>query len=149
MDNARNLSFELQDAINQLRRSKFFYHKHGNLKGAEKQVLFKISCFKAGEIVSPSILASNLKVSLSAITHQISSLQEQGLIKRLHDKNDRRIVGLTLSSKGQNEVKKLKKEFVKKINFLSDYLGEKDTENLIRIIKKISVLTEIPKEGDA
>jgi DNA-binding MarR family transcriptional regulator len=135
--------------VNQLRRSKIFDHKHGHLRGAEKQVLFKRSCYKEGEIVNPSVLANDLKVSLSAITHQINSLETQGLIKRLQAKDDRRVVGLTLSSKGRAEVKNLQKEFFKKLKTLSDHLGEEDTVNLIRIIKKISLLGEKDKEANA
>jgi DNA-binding MarR family transcriptional regulator len=137
----KNLSLELQDVINQLRRSKLFDHNHSPLKGAEKQVLFKVAKINNGQPVSPSEIAFKLSVSMSAITHQINSLEKQGLIGRLQENKDKRVVELILTPKGLREVKKLEKEFSKKLKILTDYLGEKDTRDLIRVIKKISILS--------
>ncbi len=145
-----DLSVELQDVINQLRRSKLFDHKHSHLRGAEKQVLFKVGSINDGRPVSPSELAAKLNVSLSAITHQINALEKQKLIRRLAGESDRRVVEIALTNLGKAELKKLKTEFSKKIKILSNYLGEKDTKDLIRVIRKISELGRIRKgERDA
>ncbi len=142
MSQTNDLSLELEGVINQLSRSKFFQHNHGPLRAAETRVLFLISKLKQGEPVTPSEIASKIGVTLSAVTHQINSLENEGLINRVQDTNDRRVVEITLSAKGQEEIKAIKKILRKKIKILTDYLGEKDTKDLVRVFKRISELLE-------
>lgn len=108
------------------------------LKGAEMHMLFFISELKNGKPVTTSEIANKIGVTLSAVTHSVNSLEKEGLIKRLQDDGDRRIIFIELSKKGIAEVSKLKKEFSKKIQTLTEFLGDADAKNLIRIIKKMS-----------
>ena len=147
MSQTNDLSLELEGVINQLSRSKFFRHNHGPLRAAETRVLFLISKLKQGEPVTPSEIASKIGVTLSAVTHQINSLENEGLINRIQDTNDHRVVEITLSAKGQEEIKTIKKILRKKIKILTDYLGEKDTKDLVRVFKRISELLEYLEQG--
>jgi DNA-binding MarR family transcriptional regulator len=138
MQKNKELAFELQKTIGQLRRTNVFIHNHSKLKGAEKHILLLICELKDGEPVTISEIANKIGVTLAAVTHQINTLEKHGLIKRLSDGNDRRIVLIELTKKGNTQVVKLKEEFVKKIQILSEYLGENDTKELVRLVKKIS-----------
>lgn len=144
----KDISFELQNTINNLKRSVFFNSKRGPLHGASKQVLFIIAKLKNGQAVMPSEISTRLGVTLPAVTHQINSLEKDGFIKRFQDKKDRRIVSIAVSRKGQSEVKRLEKNFLETIKRVSDHLGEKDTSELIRILKKISELPRETEEGE-
>jgi DNA-binding MarR family transcriptional regulator len=146
--NKKDLVDELQDALNRLRRSKLFDHGD-HLRSAEKHMLFKVAKLKNGQPVTPSELASKMNVSMAAITHHINSLEKQNLITRLHNYDDRRMVAIALSQKGSEEVKNLQREFKSKIKILTDYLGEDDVRDLIRVIKKISDLAEKTKGNNA
>lgn len=134
----RKLSFELQNVIGQLGRANALKHGHSKLRGAEKHILFLIRGLKNNQPVSISEIATKIGVTLAAVTHQINTLETQGLIKRLSDRDDRRVVLVSLTKKGSAQVIKLKKEFAKKIQILTEFLGESDTKDLIRLVKKMS-----------
>jgi DNA-binding MarR family transcriptional regulator len=138
MQSNRELSFELQNAIGQLKRTNALNHGHSKLKGAEKHILLLIRGLKKCRPVTISEIADKIGVTLAAVTHQINTLEKQGLIKRLSDGDDRRVVLIELTRKGHSQVISLKKEFTKKIQLLTEFLGKKDTKNLIRLVKKMS-----------
>jgi DNA-binding MarR family transcriptional regulator len=138
MQTNKELAFELQNVISQLCKANLIKHNHSQLKGAEKQVLFLICELKNGQPATISEIANKIGVTLAAITHQINTLEKQGLIKRISDKADRRIVLVELTGKGHAQMVKLKKEFAKKILVLTQFLGEDDTKDLVRLIKKMA-----------
>lgn len=134
----KDLAIELQNVLGQLRRAGSLKHGHSNLKGAEKHILILIADLKGGKPVTTSEIALKIGVTLAAVTHQINALEEENLIERLQDKDDRRIVFIKLSKKGTAQVVKLRKEFSQRIRQLTDFLGEKDTQSLIHLIKRIA-----------
>jgi len=134
----QELAFELQNVIGQLKRSSALKHDCSNLKGAEKHVLLLIYELKNGQPITISEIANKIAVTLAAVTHQINPLEKLGLIKRLSDSGDRRVVLIELTKNGRTQVAKLKKEFAKKTQILAEFLGEKDTKDLIRLVKKMS-----------
>jgi DNA-binding MarR family transcriptional regulator len=85
-----------------------------------------------GQPVTISKLANKIGITLAAVTHQINTLEKQGLIKRLSDHNDRRSVIIKLTKKGDIQVINLKKEFTKRTQILTEFLGANDTKNLMR-----------------
>jgi len=134
----KELAYELQNAVSQLGSANALKHSHSKLKGAEKRILFLVLKLKEGQPVMVSEIANNIGVTFAAVTHQINALEKKGCVKRIADKNDRRIVLVSLTEEGRAQVKKIKDEFKKKIIVLADFLGEKDTKELIRLVKKIS-----------
>jgi DNA-binding MarR family transcriptional regulator len=150
MQSSQELAFELQNVIGQLRRSKTLKHDCSNLKGAEKHVLFLIYELKNSRPITISEIANKFGVTPAAVTHQINTLEKQGLVKRLSDSGDRRVVLIELTKNGRTQVAKLKKEFAKKTQILAGFLGEKDTKDLIRLVKKMSefrALTPTPESS--
>jgi len=138
MQSNRELAFELQNAIGQLKRANMLKPGHSKLKGAEKHILLMVCELKNGQPITMSKIANKIGVTLAAVTHPINTLEKQGLIKRLSDSDDRRFVIIELTKKGSAQTVKLKKEFAKKTQVLAEFLGEKDTKNLIRLVKKTS-----------
>jgi DNA-binding MarR family transcriptional regulator len=134
----RGLAFELQNVLGQLKRDNKFKHNHSGLKGAERHILLLICDIKKGKAITISDIANKIGVTLAAVTHQINTLEKQGLIKRLPNSDDRRVVLIELTKKGNAQVVKLKKEFTKRIQILTDFLGEEDTKDLIRLIRKMA-----------
>lgn len=145
MQTNKKLAFELQNVISQFKRSMSLKHNHSKLKGAEKHILFLVYELKNGQPVTTSEIAKSTGVTLGAVTHQINAMEKQGLITRLSDTNDRRIVLIELTKKGSEQIVKLKKEFFQKTQTLIDFLGEKDTSDLIRLVKKLSEFGEATK----
>ena len=142
MPSKKELALELQNVISQIRRSGLsdhhHHHDHENLKGSDRMMLFMVSQLNNGQPVTTSEVANTLGITLPAVTHKINALEAENLIKRVTDETDRRIVYISLSAKGKKQVEKLEKEFIDKLGFLTDFLGEKDTRDLIRLVKKIA-----------
>jgi len=145
MPTNKQLAFELQNVIGQFRRTIISKHDCSKLKGAAKHILFLIGGLKNGELVTISEIAKKISVTLAAVTHQINALEKQGLVKRLSGGNDRRLVMIKLTEKGNLQIVKLKKEFAEKTQILTEFLGEKDTKDLIRLVKKMSEFQEVTK----
>ncbi len=141
-----NLAFELQNVIIKFKREFEPKNNCSKLKGAEKFALFLIEELKHQQPVTISEIAKKTKVTLAAVTHQINALEKLGLIKRLSGCTDRRTVCVSLTESGSTQVIELKKEFTKKTRVLADFLGEKDTKDLIHLVKRMSEFREIIKK---
>ena len=135
------LARELDSALHSLqvaRRTKFSLEKGGQLKHAEKWLVMHLARAGADSPMTPSQIADKLGITLAAVTHKINSLEEQGFITRSSSSDDRRLVYVNLSEKGRLMFDQMKKYYNKKINGMVEYLGAKDTKELIRLITKIS-----------
>jgi DNA-binding MarR family transcriptional regulator len=138
MDSNKRLAFELQNVISQFKRTIALNHNHSKLRGAEKRVLFLVYGLKNSQPMTTSEIAEKMGVTLAAVTRPMNAMEKQGLIKRLPDASDRRVSKLELTRKGEAQVVKLKEEFAQKTRVLVEFLGQKDTSDLIRLVKKLS-----------
>jgi len=94
---------------------------------------------KVGSCTSTE-LADVFEVKKSAITAIINRLFEKGLIQRTRDENDRRIVYLTLSNKG-NELFSKTEERVHKL--VEAIIGEFSKEEIVQFLKTYEKLNGI------
>ncbi|MBU6389067.1 MarR family transcriptional regulator [Patescibacteria group bacterium] len=151
-DQITNYATQLQTAIGNLRRGFFSGEKDekGEKDGlparAEYHFLFMLAGCQKGGPVTPSDIAKIMGVSLAAITHHMNSLEEQGLIEREMAEDDRRVIHVRLSKKGEETVQLLKKKFNLKMQRLVRYLGETESRQLIELLNKIVRFRE---EADA
>lgn len=145
MESNKRLAFELQNVFGQFKRTIALNYSNSKLRGAEKRILFLVYGLKSSQPVTTSEIANKMGVTLAAVTHQVNAMEKQGLIKRLPDSNDRRVSKLELTKKGEAQVVKLKEEFAKKTRVLVEFLGEKDTSDLIRLVKKLSEFRGVVK----
>jgi DNA-binding MarR family transcriptional regulator len=132
------LAYELGSAINTLRRTNFTTRDVSGLKHSEQYFLWLIATLNNGKPVMPSEAAKKLGVTLAAITHHINSLEEQGYVVRSPSPSDRRAVFISLSDKGAEMVDTLRKSYLEKIRGLVEYLGDKDSSELVVLLNKIS-----------
>lgn len=131
-------SLKLSSAIRNLKRTKFITQGGSRLKGSEKYILLVLATLNDGKPVMPSEAAKELNVTLSAITHHINSLEKQQLLLRSHSSDDRRVIFISLSEKGLKAAAAIKKGYLKKIYDLVEFLGDRDSAQLIDLITKIS-----------
>ena len=71
-------------------------------------------------------------------TSLIDSLVKSKMLKRLPDKNDRRVIHLILTPKGEKTLKKNFAQMTAQIKKVFTCLNEKERKQLISIYKKIS-----------
>jgi len=81
-------------------------------------------------------ISNLLQITPAGVTHLINPLEEAGYIKRLPDPNDRRIVLVGLTDKGTEVAEALIAEVQEQLIGLVNYLGEEDSETLIRLLSK-------------
>lgn len=127
----------LESSMRSLRHAKFLAADDSGIKRSEKYILWLLATLNDGRPVRPSEAAKKLDVTLAAITHHINSLAKQDLIVRSASPDDRRVVLISLSEKGAEMVEALRKSYWKKICGLVEFLGDKDSSELINLIARI------------
>lgn len=138
---------ELLNAMHMLRRTHFASKDDSGLKNSEKYILWLLATLNNGKPVMPTEAAKHLNVTIPAITHRINSLEKLGYVVRAQSPNDRRVILISLSDKGRQMVSKLKNSQFEKIRGLVQYLGDKDSSELISLITKISNYAKKTSEG--
>ena len=138
MKKNKRLALELQNALIILKKTNALRPDHPRLRGAERHILLLVGTLKNGQPVTISEIANTMGTTLAAVMHQTNALEKQGLIKRISHSKDGRIAPIALNKRGKAQLAGLRKKFLKKIQILVDFLGEKDSKDLIRLIKKIS-----------
>jgi len=78
-------------------------------------------------------IAEYLKLSKSSTTQLIERLAKVGLVERVNDQEDRRVVHLTITTAGKQKIIDLKKKFLDKMNKIFSKIPEEDLIELIRI----------------
>lgn len=88
--------------------------------------------------IKASDLSTRLEITPAAVTHMLNSLEKEQYVERFADSSDRRIVLVKPTQSAKEIIEIMEKEFFKKFEGLIDYLGEKDTNELIRILTAAS-----------
>ena len=82
-------------------------------------------------------ISNVLNITPAAVTHLINPLEENGLIERLKDPSDRRVVLIGITEKGSGVAKELMAEIQERLTGLINYLGEDDSRKLIELMTKV------------
>lgn len=82
-------------------------------------------------------LAQYLQMSMSSATQLIERLVKTGLVKRVHDTKDRRVIRLIITQKGKEQLTNLKNDILAKMNKFLSKIPEEDIQELLRIHNKI------------
>lgn len=90
-------------------------------------------------------LAQELAVSSSSIAQLIDRLVVAGWVKRKNDKKDRRVIHLSLTNRGIEELSLMKHKYIKKISCLLSLIPEKDVKDLVRIQSELIQKLEAKK----
>lgn len=111
---------------------------HSGISGAEYVVLVALS-----ESTVPSInlhrLATGLGWEISRMSHQISRMQESGLVKKVQSQSDARCFEISITAKGKKVADSAIPLQSQEINHcFSDVLTHKQLDSLIEIEKAIS-----------
>lgn len=89
------------------------------------------------QALSVSELSNLLQITPAGVTHLLNPLEDMGCIERLRDPNDRRVVLISLTDKGQGIADDLIAGAQDKLVGLIEYLGEEDSRTLVRLMLKM------------
>ena len=78
-------------------------------------------------------LAKYLKLSKSSATQLVERLEKAGLVERINDQEDRRIVRLVITQGGEKELISLKEKLIGKMKKIFSKIPAQDIRELIRI----------------
>jgi DNA-binding MarR family transcriptional regulator len=100
---------------------------------------------KVGTCTS-SELAEVFNVKKSAITAMINRMWEKGLIERTRDENDRRVVYLTLTNRGNELFLKTEQRIHKLVESLITKFDQTEIEQFIQTFEKLNQLLQESNE---
>lgn len=89
--------------------------------------------------IRASDLSTHLEITPAAVTHLLNSLEKGKYVERLADPSDRRIVLVKPTEKTQETIGLMEKQFMRKFEGLTDFLGENDTKELTRLLTRASI----------
>lgn len=104
----------------------------------ESQFLILDALFHLGDL-SQKELAKKLLKSGGNITMVVDNLEARGLVKRNRGKKDRRLFYVHLTTKGENQINNVLRDFVKLITHEMKKLDSSEQKELQRICKKIGI----------
>ena len=87
---------------------------------------------------TPSQIAKRSHLSPARVANVLRSLEEKGLVTREHSQADRRRVTVSLTEAGRAEDKRHKEEFEELASDFLAQLGEKDTREMLRILRRVN-----------
>jgi DNA-binding MarR family transcriptional regulator len=83
-------------------------------------------------------LASMFGVNKSAITAMTNRLVKKGLIQRMHNQNDRRVVYLTLTERGNEWITETEEKIHKLVESFITKFSEEEIETFIQTYEKLA-----------
>jgi DNA-binding MarR family transcriptional regulator len=134
----QNLTNELFQLMKQFPKMRLQPASSNGLTRSESEllVILAINLDEENRALSVSELSSLLQISPAGTTHLLNPLEEANCIERLRDPNDRRVVLIALTDQGYKIAESLILAFQDKITGLMKFLGEDDSQTLIRLMAK-------------
>ena len=132
-----NLANDLYQLMKQIPKMKLASASQNSFTRSESELLvfLAINVNEDNSALSVSELSSLLQISAAGTTHLLNPLEEADCIERLRDPNDRRVVLVGLTPKGYKIAESMILEFQQKISGLMTYLGEDDSQTLVRLMR--------------
>lgn len=94
-----------------------------------------------------SELTKNLCITKPATSKMLNVLEDKGYIERTSSKCDRRVVYVRLTKEGEEFLEEENKKFENFTYRVMEKMGEEDTENLIRLFRKLyNIIEELNSE---
>ncbi|MDD5018809.1 MAG: MarR family transcriptional regulator [Candidatus Omnitrophica bacterium] len=82
-------------------------------------------------------IASDLGTSLPAATGLIDRLHGLKMLSRMYDKNDRRVIRIQMTPRGQRLVARLRSEREKTVNHIFGKLSGEERQTYLKILRKV------------
>ena len=121
----------------------------GNKLGITRVQIMTLRFVSFNNECKTSDIADCLAVSRPDATRIVDTLVNKGFIKRVYDKNDRRVIRLKITKEGKKAFEDIKKELIINFSEIIDKMEKEDAEALMKGMKALcNVLKEIDKEKD-
>ena len=134
-----DLARELAGQMLRLRKLGRFPENHDQYKHRQMHFLFLLSkLMQPGQQgVKASDLSKNMHITRGGISQMINEMEAAGLIERISDPTDRRVVLITTTENGKRQMDEAFAFMQKNLAEIISFLGEEDSRQLIRILNRI------------
>lgn len=134
-----DLIHELAGLVLKLRKLGRFPDNHDQYKHRQMHFLFSLSkLIQPGEKgVKASDMSDSLHITRGGISQTINELESAGLIERISDPTDRRVVLIAITDAGKKQMDDAFQFLQTKIAKITSFLGEEDTRHLVRILNRM------------
>ncbi|WP_045522090.1 MarR family winged helix-turn-helix transcriptional regulator [Neobacillus niacini] len=116
-----------------------FQKKVDDLSHGERRILGYLTFGKNG--VPSGDLSDKLDLTTPRVASALNSLAKKGFIERNKDEIDKRMVIVTITEPGKSFIMEEYNKLISMMQQTLQKLGEKDAQELIRIIKRIKEIT--------
>lgn len=129
----------LMEVISRFKKAEWHKTVMEGYKPSEMRLLYFIQkgCRQDERGVTISTLSSMMGVSSPTVTPLVRSLEDSGLVVRYNDQEDRRVVRVTLTEKGEAVRKEVKAANIRYFTELTDYLGEERSVQLAELLELV------------
>jgi len=149
-DERKRIAKQLMDSYFQSMPRRNWMHKmaKSDQKPGERMVLYFIGRHtkNEGTGLMVSEIGKILNLTSPTITQHINSLEAQGLVERLADPGDRRVVRIRLTDEGNQFVRRIEEGRLQMFVELVSHLGEGESVHFAETMKKASDFMQMKLE---
>ena len=91
----------------------------------------------AGDALSPAVIAERTGVTRATVTGLVDTLERDGLVSRTPDPEDRRMLSVELTPKGQRLLRRVLPGHFRRMAWLMEPLSEGERTMLVRLLTKV------------
>ena len=138
-DTSSELAREFFQLMKRFPRPNVALGARSNMSRSEYELMGMLVLRMEGDqkALSVSEISNFLQITPAGVTHMLNPLEENGLIERLKDPNDRRVVLIGVTPKGIEVAQELMIEVQQALTGLINYLGEDDSRKLLDLMAKV------------
>ena len=108
----------------------------GISKGEFTMLQFIELCGSEQSEVTTAILSEKLHISKPAVSQMINTLEQKHYVTREINKNDRRLIIISLTEAGMQTLREEKNKFMSRMNAALDKMGKHDSEVFVGLLEK-------------
>lgn len=150
-DGSMALTQELFQILKRFSRLRWEKSDFQGLKRSEFEFLIILDMLlgEGTRAVPASELSNQMQITPAGVTHLINPLEEAGYVERLQDPNDRRVVLVGLTSKGEELAQILIREAHDSLVGVVKFLGKEDSQTLVRLMSSMITYLEALPESES
>ncbi|MDZ7766318.1 MAG: MarR family winged helix-turn-helix transcriptional regulator [Melioribacteraceae bacterium] len=134
-DLALDLWTKLSKAYDKVRKEQMKQMAQEKLTAPQFSVLEVLS--RRGPIPLKRI-SEELMVTGANITCVVDNLEKEDLVKRVHSKEDRRVINAELTDKGKNKINSILPAYASQMASLTSVLNESEQKELTNLLSKLN-----------
>lgn len=133
------LAENLMDAFDSINRQELFERMKTTFKGEN---LMLAILMKMGGRATPGELMKYTECTAARLTAIAKSLETKGLVNRIQNAEDKRSTIIEMTAEGITRFMNLQKEVAESIFNLIEKLGERDAEEFVRLVSRLSEISK-------